>query len=254
MYYSARIALSGHPSDPIAAWVESIPADAYEDRSWLMTGFHELHGPPEETGLGGPAGIRWEPFTYWRYRPHLGQYVNLDANGLRRTWNMPTDQPVKVSMFGGSTMWGVGARDEFTIASMLSKMLAQVFPSRVQIANYGTTGYVSTQEMIFLLRELQQGQRPDIVIFYDGYNDTFSAYQSQVAGVTLNEHNRAAEFNLLRPTRTRALFLEVLKRSNLYNLMEGISTKAVGGKAPCDAVAGSSKTNNRRCVERLHGK
>jgi hypothetical protein len=125
-------------------------------------------------------------------------------------------------MFGGSTMWGVGARDDYTIPSFLSKRLAQAFPGRVHVVNYGTTGFVSTQEMMLLLRELQRGCRPRIAIFYDGYNDTFSAFQNRVAGITLNEQNRAAEFNILQSHRTRDLFTAALKKSNIYNAIHDI--------------------------------
>ena len=46
---------------------------------------------------------------------------------------------------------------------------------RVEIRNLAEIGYVSTQEMIALVRELQSGYRPDLVLFYDGVNDTTSA-------------------------------------------------------------------------------
>ena len=39
------------------------------------------------------------------------------------------------------------------------------------IRNLGRRGYVSTQEVIYLMRELQAGRRPDIVVFYNGVND-----------------------------------------------------------------------------------
>ena len=127
-------------------------------------------------------------------------------------------------------MWGTGARDDYTIPSALSKMLAQVFPSRVRVTNFGQGGYVNTQEMILLFRELQRGSRPDILIFYDGYNDTFAAFQNRAAGMPQNENKRIQEFNILNRSRTRDFFWEVLKRSNLYNLMEGVHTKLFGTK------------------------
>ena len=45
---------------------------------------------------------------------------------------------------------------------------------------------------------LRAGRRPDIVVFYDGVNDTFSAYSQQLAGLPNNEWNRVAEFNMSR--------------------------------------------------------
>ena len=72
-------------------------------------------------------------------------------------------------MFGGSTMWGAGARDDYTIPSFLSKMLTQAFPGRIRVVNYGRSGFVSTQERILLFQALQHGCRPQIAIFYPGF-------------------------------------------------------------------------------------
>ena len=208
LYYTASTALSG---DKVAASVNAIPDDAYADRSWLLTGLREPRGE-----------LQWEPYTYWRRQPFTGHYVNIDANGRRHTWNPPAKQAVEIYMFGGSTMWGIGARDDYTIPSFLSKKLALAFPEQVHVVNYGTTGFVSTQEMMLLFRELQRGCRPRIVIFYDGYNDTFSAFQNRMAGITLNEQNRAAEFNILQSSRTRDLFVAALKKSNSYHAIHDI--------------------------------
>jgi homoserine trans-succinylase len=82
--------------------------------------------------------------------------------------------------------------------------------------------------MILLIRELQRGCRPQIVIFYDGYNDTFSAFQSRIAGIPLNEHNRVAEFTILQSSRTRDLVLAVLKRSNIYNIIHNVHNEMFG--------------------------
>ena len=72
----------------------------------------------------------------------------------------------------------------------------------MRIRNLAEIGYVSTQEVVALVRELQSGYRPDIVIFYDGVNDTTSALLEGEAGLTTNEINRRREFNLLQsPSR-----------------------------------------------------
>ena len=218
-YYLVRKSL-WDPADPTAEEVKKLPGDSYADRSWLVPALHETFEPR----------MQWTPYTYYHREPFSGTYVTVDRNGIRRTWNTPTTDPIKIYMFGGSTMWGTGARDDYTIPSCLSKMLAETFPARVQVTNYGETGYVNTQEMVDLFRELQAGNRPDVVIFYDGYNDAFSALQQHVAGLTQNEFNRSAEFNILNPSRAHDLYLEVLKRSNIYNLMRGLRKHVVGEK------------------------
>ena len=55
------------------------------------------------------------------------------------------------------------------------------------VTNFGETGYVSTQNLIALMLELRAGRRPDVVVFYDGVNDTYSAYSQQRAGLPHNE-------------------------------------------------------------------
>ena len=50
-------------------------------------------------------------------------------------------------MFGGSTMWGTGARDACTIPSLLARAL-QGRGMSLEIINFGETGYVRTQEVI----------------------------------------------------------------------------------------------------------
>jgi lysophospholipase L1-like esterase len=92
-------------------------------------------------------------------------------------------------------MWGPWVRDDYTIASSLSRALYEKGYTDFHITNFGESGYVSTQEVIQLLLELKRGRRPQIVIFYDGVNDVFSAFQNKVPGIPLNENNRRKEFN-----------------------------------------------------------
>ena len=103
-------------------------------------------------------------------------------------------------MFGGSTMWGTGGRDEGTIPAALARELRGhgIVP---EITNFGETGYVNTQEVLLLALQLQKGRVPDLVIFYDGINDTGSAFQLRRAGMPHNEFNRVKEFNLTHPDR-----------------------------------------------------
>jgi len=145
----------------------------------------------------------WTPYAYARSIPFEGKYINVNKDGLRVTWNESVvdhadDQPpVRVFIFGGSTMWGWGARDDYTIASYLSKILhGQGY--QVEVTNYGQMGYVNTQEIITLLRYLQRGEVPDIVLFYDGLNDVASANHNRAAGLSRNESVRAEDFNFSR--------------------------------------------------------
>ncbi len=123
------------------------------------------------------------PYTGWSRLEYSGKYINIDENGLRYTWNSKnsSNDTVKIYFFGGSTMWGTGARDNYTIPSLVSKYLFENNIS-ANVTNYGETGFQNTQETIFLMLELRK-DTPAIVIFYDGVNDAYSAYQNKKAGV-----------------------------------------------------------------------
>lgn len=120
--------------------------------------------------------LAWKSYVYWQ-REH----------GIRKT--IEGEGP-KVWMFGGSAVWGSYVEWNETIPSLLAK-------KGFKVTNYGETGYVSTQELILLILELRE-DTPEIVIFYNGFNDVFSSFQQGVAGIPMNEFNRRKEFNLTK--------------------------------------------------------
>ena len=120
--------------------------------------------------------MKYHPYTIWRFPPFQGQYVNTDGEGVRVTPG--SCQPARVWLFGGSTMWGVGAPDDGTIAAHVQRLA----PGEC-VRNFGQLGYTSTQGVITLESELRQGRRPHRVIFYDGVNDTIAAMASRQPGL-----------------------------------------------------------------------
>ncbi len=128
-----------------------------------------------------------DPLLGWRPPEFHGKYLNIDANGERKTWNpqvTSSSRIVNVWMFGGSTLWGAGSRDEFTIPSMISKKLNSDAKNGLTyvVHNYGEPGYTNIMETQKLLLLLEDGKRPDVVIFYEGGNDVAGEYQMGVAG------------------------------------------------------------------------
>lgn len=205
----------------------SLGADVYRDQAWATDYWREENLTSQNTFA------EWRSYVYWRRKPFVGQYINIDANGLRKTWNTtaaPTATQIKIFMFGGSALWGTGARDDFTIPSWLSKRL-HARGVEVWVTNWGEGGYVSTQEVITLLLELQKGNIPDVVIFYDGVNDTFSAFQQGRAGIPQNEYHRAQSFNQLNWRS------EVLEKLALYRAARGVVARARTATVPRDDAA-----------------
>ena len=141
----------------------------------------------------------WRPYVYFRRaRAYHGKYVNIDSNQHRVTPQPRTPgTPIgRVFFFGGSTMWGSFQRDDHTIAAETSRRLQTIAPpgQRYEVTNLGETGHVNTQGMLELILQLRAGQRPDVVVFFDGINDGFSVLQNGQAGVGQNEMNRVNEF------------------------------------------------------------
>ena len=169
--------------------------------------------------------VTWHPYVYWRLAPLTGRCINVDARGIRKTWRPPPpkegrEATRRIYMFGGSTLWGTYARDAFTIPSLVARILYEEHGIRAEITNFGESGYVSTQEVIALLLALRSGPPPDAVVFYDGVNDLFSAFQNGRAGLPQQEWHRRWEFKLLDDLGGLAkVFLGVFERSALNRVI-----------------------------------
>lgn len=175
---------------------------------------------------------RWEPYVYWRRLPFRGQYINISPEGLRDTTPglaaTNGTRPLHVHFFGGSTAWGEGVRDAATIPSFLSSQLAQR-QIAAEVVNLAEGGYVSTQDLLMLIRRLQQGDVPDVAIFYQGLNDMYAAAQDGKAGIPHNEWNRREEFNL-SSRQIQVYKLALLgPRTGLYTLR--VLQRLLAGKA-----------------------
>lgn len=117
----------------------------------------------------------YEPYSLWKNPDFTSQTFNV-VGGYRKTVNpsaQPNDSITTIVLLGGSTMFCADVPDEWTVASQVSKKLHTTFPGKkFRVANYGLPGFVCEQEVILLNRLLVSGKRPNIVIFYDGVNDT----------------------------------------------------------------------------------
>jgi hypothetical protein len=96
---------------------------------------------------------------------------------------------LRILCFGGSTMMGMGARDDHTIPAVLVRHL-RGHGYRVSVTNYGQLGHNSTQEEITLQQFLKSGERIDAALFYDGINEMACAEQTGYADGLFNEARR----------------------------------------------------------------
>ena len=144
------------PEDP------RVDSPAYAGADWVERYFSEFDA------------LRYDyvPFIGPRVRPVAGRYIN-SSNGIRRSYEpaVPSGQEaIEVWFFGGSTTWGEGQRDLHTVPSEVAR-LAEADGFFLRMVNNGERGYTSYQEFLLLQQRLVEGDRPDLVVFYDGHNE-----------------------------------------------------------------------------------
>jgi len=146
----------------------------------------------EEGGLGRPVNAprqgEYAAWVVWHALP--GQPgESTDSLGHRITPGsvlVSDEEGLRLFLLGGSTSWGSGVADSETVAAFLVRSVSRSADRPIELLNLSQVGYVSTQELIELEMQLREGNIPDVVVFLDGFNEVFTAYQSGRAGVHQN--------------------------------------------------------------------
>jgi hypothetical protein len=99
-------------------------------------------------------------------------------------------------------MWGTGSPNWGTIPAYLQKGLEKLRQEPVCVLNFAESAYMSTQDVIMLLIQLQSSNVPDLVLFYSLAGDVGAAYESGRAGVPANLDQIAARFEGRREPST----------------------------------------------------
>jgi hypothetical protein len=126
------------------------------------------------------------PFRIWGVTESHGECINDDRSELgviRRTTNPANaacdDHPrIQVWVFGGSTVYGEIIPDWATLPSALSRAL-NTRSRCVEVSNLGVESYNSNQELLLLEELLKAKLVPNVVVFYDGFNDTNAAFSPE---------------------------------------------------------------------------
>jgi hypothetical protein len=130
----------------------------------------------DEQGVMGSIGFQYEPWVLFRNPTVRGTFLNTDDRGFRKTKEPRAydGEPVRIYVFGGSTTFGYGMPDDYTIPSYLQRILEQRYPNKaILVKNYGQGYYYSSQEMLLLISLIKDGDIPDWAVFIDGANDTY---------------------------------------------------------------------------------
>jgi lysophospholipase L1-like esterase len=197
-------------------------SDSYKNAPWINDYDKEMFASYNSS---------WRSYVYWRRKPYQGKYININKQGIRYTSPSKVSEAnaaitQKIFMFGGSTMWGEGVRDQYTLPSLVVKDLA-AHNVRAEITNFGEVAYVNTQELIELVLQLERGHIPDIAVFYDGWNDVYSALQNGVAGLPQYEWTRDLEYNLSKHycTLRRLFWQKSVDQFYLGKILNSLSNK-----------------------------
>lgn len=168
------------------------------------------------------------PFVVWRGNPLFNNdSVTVSEDGFRVVPGSSGEpEAYSVFLFGGSAMWGLNVSDRNTIPAYLQTRLDELMDRPVAVRNFAQIAHSSSQEMVELVIQLRNGNIPDAVIFYDGFNDVWGAYESGAAGghfaqrlVAARVMGMAEAFDVPDP------FAALFQRTNI-----GILTSALRGR------------------------
>lgn len=192
----------------------------------------------------GQTRVRWLPYSYWVVAPFDSDFINVNEIGLRETISTGggPDLPL-VHFYGGSTAWGEGARDAYTIPSQVARLLDDR-NTPATVLNYAQTGYVSTQDLILFQRQLALGNLPDLAVFYQGFNDIYAALaRGGMAGIPMGEDRRVSDVEAGRLLRQGQPVLRPLASSSDSGNWELVTS---GGNSAREIV--DNWLGNRRLI------
>ncbi|MFN8018004.1 MAG: SGNH/GDSL hydrolase family protein [Acidimicrobiales bacterium] len=142
-----------------------VPAAVAGDAWWSTAEFQEAQSYTVK-----PGGV-WHYENPYRALDFRSKYINV-IDGLRKSWRPPACdcRRLKVWVYGGSTAWGIGQRDDHTIPSELARV-AHEHGMTIDVDNRGLPGDHHWIEAERLAYDLTIEPPPDLVVFYDGVND-----------------------------------------------------------------------------------
>ncbi len=116
--------------------------------------------------------VVYEPLTEFKEKPKNFKFVSVSKLGNRcNKINLINCEPAKggeeeIWIFGGSTVFGYGLKNDETIAANLDKLI-----QNKRVINFGQGFYNSNQSRIYFQNLLTFLPKPYAAIFLEGFND-----------------------------------------------------------------------------------
>jgi len=166
----------------------------------------------------------YAPYVIWRFNVNeINETISVDTIGRRITPGNPADPDAfEIWVFGGSSVWGAGNCDDGTIPAELQSIMNERSIESVRVLNMGQIAWSSTQEVIELTLLLRAGERPDLVVFFDGFNDIWGSYESGRTGVHHSESRVASLLNGTAQDEVSGPFMQIVMRSNTWLLTQSL--------------------------------
>ena len=195
------------------------------------------------------VNMPYEPFVIWGNRTVRGALVEVaprDGGVWRRTIAPQpgcAQPPITIWAFGGSALFGSDSPDAYTIPSLVAQRLAHSTQRCIHMVNMGVEGYVSNQELLLLRRQLQAGPPPDLVIFYDGFNDAQADHPFAHIGLPSIERRFDKDRSLLYHVE------QALRTTNSYRVVRAV-WKRFGSPPPSPSSAAGQEQRARTVLDR----
>ncbi|MFM7068467.1 MAG: hypothetical protein ACKOYM_03300 [Actinomycetes bacterium] len=161
----------------------------YRDAPWANTMHDEQVAAIQPASTPLPPGMHAIP-------DFAGTTTNV-VNGERRSRSATHGgAATNVWFVGAGGAFGVGQRDDFTVASELVR-LGDAAGQPLTVHNLGVPENLFLDDEITLVRDrLRRSEPPDLVVFYDGFNDALFnwMYASTHGGTPLPREERAKDW------------------------------------------------------------
>jgi lysophospholipase L1-like esterase len=183
------------------------------------------------------------PFNEWRQPKYASENLNINADGYRMHTAGSTNNKDAHSLgfFGGSTVWGTGVDDNGTLPAQFDAITDQF-----AVTNYGERGYTSLQNLIDLMKLINQNKPPSTAIFFEGFNDIW-VHCNEIVSPSLNGHleERHIQSALNRAEKKNYLF------NNIIAPIMSLTLEVIGGQENAQSASCSKNRARAEAVAEL---